>query len=61
MHLRGRVGLIHRGIACLAACLAVAGMTSCSGTSTATSSENRYRQINLAASSEASPRIGKSL
>ncbi len=55
MHLRRRVGPVRRGIACLAACLAVTGVAACSSTApgSAPSSENRYRQINLAANSEA--------
>lgn len=55
MHLRRRIGPVHRGIACLAACLAVTGLAACSsaGTDSASSAENRYRQINLAANSEA--------
>jgi uncharacterized protein (TIGR03118 family) len=57
MHFRRRVGPIHQSIACLAACLAATGVVACSTASTAPgsipSSENHYRQINLAASSEA--------
>ncbi|MGH3790880.1 MAG: TIGR03118 family protein [Pseudonocardiaceae bacterium] len=54
MRLRGRAGLVRRGVACLA----VVGVAACSGTSTAAgpaavSSDNHYRQINLAANSEA--------
>jgi uncharacterized protein (TIGR03118 family) len=56
MHLRGRIGPARRGMASLAACLTVAA---CSGTGTTTSSspapspDNHYRQVNLAANSEA--------
>lgn len=56
MPLRRRVGPVRRGLACLAACLVVTSAAACTGASTsgsAPSSENRYRQINLAANSEA--------
>jgi uncharacterized protein (TIGR03118 family) len=54
MRLRGRaVRLVRRGVACLA----VAGVAACSGTGTtsdpAASPDNHYRQVNLAANSEA--------
>jgi uncharacterized protein (TIGR03118 family) len=54
MRLRRRAGLVRRGVACLA----VVGVAACSGTSTAAgpaavSSDNHYRQTNLAANSEA--------
>jgi uncharacterized protein (TIGR03118 family) len=52
MRLCGRVGLVRRGVACLA----VVGVAACSGTGTAdpaASPDNHYRQTNLAANSEA--------
>jgi uncharacterized protein (TIGR03118 family) len=54
MQLRGRVGSVHRGGACLAACLTLAA---CSSAATSSgpepSPDNHYRQVNLAANSEA--------
>jgi len=56
MHLLGRIGPAHRGMTCLVVCLTVAA---CSGTGTTTtaspapSPDNHYRQVNLAANSEA--------
>jgi uncharacterized protein (TIGR03118 family) len=56
MNLRGRVRLIPRDLACLAACLTVAACGAAiapSGSAPAPSPDNHYRQVNLAANSEA--------
>jgi ABC-type glycerol-3-phosphate transport system substrate-binding protein len=54
MQLRGRAGSVHRGVAGLAACLTVAACSSAATSSApAPSPGNHYRQVNLAANSEA--------
>ena len=56
MHLRARVRLIPRDLACLATCLTVAACGAAvgpSGSAPAPSPDNHYRQVNLAANSEA--------
>lgn len=54
MQLRGRVASVHRGMAGFAACLTVAACSSAATSSgPAPSPDNHYRQVNLAANSEA--------